>query len=149
MYLLRRETIINQPIQVVWEYFSDPKNLQNITPKEMGFEVLTKDLRKAYQGQIICYKIKVLPMIRLNWVTEIAHLKEQKYFVDEQRFGPYRFWYHEHLFEEFDGKTRMIDIVHYKLPVLPLAVLVNKFFVRPKLEGIFNYRSQKIFEIFK
>ncbi len=93
-----------------------------------------------YAGQVITYKVKPLLRIPMFWMTEITHVEEAKYFVDEQRFGPYALWHHQHHFKEVQGGVEMLDIIHYKLPFGPLGSLVNFLFVRKQLKGIFDYR---------
>ena len=101
-----------------------------------------------YSGMIIKYKVSPILNIQMTWVTEITHVEHEKYFVDEQRVGPYSVWHHQHHFEKVDGGVKMTDIVHYKLPLGFLGKLVEPLIVRPKLEQIFNYRTQVISEVF-
>ena len=101
-----------------------------------------------YAGQIISYKVSPLLGLKLNWVTEITHVEQPNYFVDEQRFGPYSLWHHKHFLKEIDKGVEMIDIVHYKLPVSMIANMLHPFMVKPKLQEIFEYRSQQLHSMF-
>ncbi|MGB9664966.1 MAG: SRPBCC family protein, partial [Ignavibacteria bacterium] len=115
---LTRVQFIYSDLKTIWRFFSNPKNLNDITPPDMNFEILTKDLPdEIYPGLIIEYKVSPFRGFKTDWVTEIKHVIPEKLFVDEQLFGPYKFWHHLHLFEEIDkNKVRMIDRVYYKLP---------------------------------
>jgi len=135
-------------IEVAWDFFSTPENLAKITPDKMSFDVTSEYSPKVYQGQIITYKIGVLPGKVTNWVTEITHMVEQKYFVDEQRFGPYKMWHHEHFFEKNDLGVMMIDKVSYKIPFGLIGRMANKFFIEKQLRNIFSYRYNKLNELF-
>lgn len=138
-------TRLYAPLSEIWAYFSSPANLNEITPADMSFEVLT-DLegKKMYPGMIICYIIRPLFGIPLQWVTEITQCEEGCYFVDEQRFGPYAFWHHQHRFEERDGYVLMTDTVHYAIGWGVLGHLAHALFVKRKLEHIFRYREQVV-----
>jgi len=132
-----------------WDFFSSPKNLKTITPAYMGFEITSNDVQETmYAGQIITYKVKPLLGIPMSWMTEISHVEYQKYFVDEQRFGPYALWHHKHFFKTIPGGVEIIDKVDYKLPLGILGSLANTVFVRKKLQSIFDYRSKKLNELF-
>ena len=131
-----------------WKFISDPKNLEVITPQSMGFKTLSGDDREMFAGQIIHYKITPLFGISMQWVTEITHVEDKKFFVDEQRFGPYNFWHHKHFLKEIEGGVEMEDIVHYKVPMGILGQLVHPFLVKQKLEEIFAYRQKKLIELF-
>ncbi|OAB78919.1 SRPBCC family protein [Cochleicola gelatinilyticus] len=131
-----------------WEFLSDPKNLKVITPDYMGFHILESTSRSMYAGQILQYIVTPVFGIKTKWVTEITHVKDNEYFVDEQRFGPYALWHHKHFIKEIDGGVEMEDIIHYKVPLGLLGRLVHPFIVKPKLEEIFNYRKQKLEELF-
>lgn len=127
---------------------SNPKNLAVITPPSMGFKTLSGDDREMYSGQIIHYTITPMFGIKLQWVTEITHIMHNSHFVDEQRYGPYKFWHHKHFFKEIDGGVEMEDIVHYKLPMGILGRMVHPFIVKSKLKEIFDYREKKLKELF-
>jgi ligand-binding SRPBCC domain-containing protein len=132
-----------------WDFFSNPANLAQITPPEMQFVVTSKyHGPRMYAGQIITYRVSPLPLLRLSWMTEITQVKEGEYFIDEQRFGPYDLWHHQHHFKEVEGGVEMTDIVHYKLPWYMGGSLSNALFVRKKLEGIFDFRRKKVEELF-
>lgn len=115
----------------------------------MGFDILTENLKpQMYPGMIIRYRVKPLLSIPLIWVTEITHVREGEYFVDEQRSGPYTLWHHQHLLEEAEGGILMTDIVHYEIPLGPLGDLMNVLMIRKKLKEIFDFRYKKMEEIF-
>lgn len=146
----RMETVQNIPISLeeAWEFFSSPSNLKVITPDYMGFEIIFGADRKMFPGQIIEYRVSPLLNIKTNWVTEISHVVDREYFVDEQRFGPYSLWHHKHFFKEIEGGVEMVDIVDYKLPFGFLGRLIHPFLVKSKLTEIFNYRRKKLIELF-
>lgn len=150
MKLYSIHTKQNLPITLeeAWKFISDPKNLEVITPDSMGFVTLSGDEKEMFAGQLIHYKITPLLGITMQWVTEITHVQEKKFFVDEQRFGPYAFWHHKHFLKEIPGGVEMEDIVHYSVPMGILGQLVHPFLVKPKLEGIFEYRKKKLIELF-
>lgn len=150
MKLYSIHTKQNLPISLLeaWEFIANPKNLEVITPKSMGFKTISGDEREMFAGQIIHYYITPLFGIKLQWVTEITHVQDQKFFVDEQRFGPYAFWHHKHFLKEIPGGVEMEDIVHYKVPMGILGQLVHPFLVKPKLDEIFAFRQKKLVELF-
>ncbi|PZQ89448.1 MAG: cell division inhibitor [Flavobacterium johnsoniae] len=148
LYTLHTKQQLPVSIQTAWEFISNPKNLEIITPKSMQFKTLSGDEKEMFAGQIIHYKITPLFGISMQWVTEITHVQEQKFFVDEQRFGPYAFWHHKHFLKAIPGGVEMEDIVHYKLPMGLLGQLAHPFMVKPKLDEIFAYRRKKLIEIF-
>lgn len=146
------KTIQNIPVSLdeAWNFFSSPSNLSSITPEKLNFKILSShDGTKMYAGQIIEYTVNPLLGIPVYWMTEITHVKEKEYFIDEQRFGPYKFWHHQHHFEETNEGILMTDIVHYKLPLLFLGDIANKLIVKKQLTEIFEYRSQKVDQLFK
>jgi ligand-binding SRPBCC domain-containing protein len=150
IYTIERTTTIEAPIEKVWDFFSSPKNLNELTPPDLSFEILTDlDGITMYPGLIINYKIRPLLNIPLRWTTEITHCETHRYFVDEQRFGPYSFWHHQHHFKPKGNAIEMTDIVHYGLPLGPLGTLANSIYVQKRLEDIFDYRNRKVSEIFK
>jgi ligand-binding SRPBCC domain-containing protein len=133
-----------------WSFFSSPLNLAKITPKEMAFTVTsnTTAATQMYPGMIITYKVSPLLGIKLDWMTEITQVQDEKYFIDEQRFGPYKFWHHQHHFQEIPGGVLMNDILTYGMPLGILGQLANGIFVANKLQQIFSYRKQKIEALF-
>lgn len=136
-------------LETAWDFFSNPANLQAITPKHMGFEIISKfQGEKMYAGQIIEYKVRPVLNIPIYWMTEITHVEPLKYFVDEQRFGPYSLWHHQHHFKAIDGGVEMTDIVHYKIPFWFLGDIANELFVKKQLQGIFDFRKQAVDQLF-
>jgi ligand-binding SRPBCC domain-containing protein len=123
-----------------WDFFSSPKNLNEITPEDMVFEIKSDVPEKMYPGMFIMYSIRPMFNIPMNWVTEITHVSDRKFFVDEQRVGPYHIWHHEHHFEEKDGGVLMTDILHYNVGMFFLGWIASKLFVDKKVQGIFDYR---------
>jgi ligand-binding SRPBCC domain-containing protein len=149
VYSLKTVQQIPIPPEQAWEFFSNPANLQKITPANMSFKTISKHHgERMYAGQIIEYKVKPVVGIPLYWMTEITHVQDQQYFIDEQRFGPYSLWHHQHHFRSIDGGVEMTDIVHYKIPFWILGDIANTLFVRKQLDGIFDYRYKKIEELF-
>jgi ligand-binding SRPBCC domain-containing protein len=136
-------------LEECWEFFSSPLNLAKITPEEMAFTVTSKShTSKMYPGMIITYKVSPLLGIKLNWMTEITQVKDHHYFIDEQRFGPYQFWHHQHHFKSIPGGTEMTDILTYGLPLGIIGRIANSLFVQKKVMEIFEYRKNKITELF-
>lgn len=148
IYQLRTQQKLPITLEEAWEYFSDPGNLPNLTPDWMHFTVLSMPSATMYPGMIAMYHLKPLLNIKLNWVTEITHVKDKEYFIDEQRFGPYRFWHHEHHFKEIDGGIEMTDILHYALPVGIIGQAVHAFTVEKKLQEVFGFRYRTLEKLF-
>ena len=140
MYSIYREQHLPISIEEAWGFFSNPSNLSKITPKNLGFEVLGDIPESMYPGLFIHYKVSPLFGIPLRWTTEITHVEPYKYFVDEQRVGPYSIWHHEHFFEKTKGGVFMKDHVHYKMPLGLLGKIAHPIIVKPRLNEIFNYR---------
>jgi ligand-binding SRPBCC domain-containing protein len=135
------------PIAKAWKFFSNPLNLEKITPPDMSFSVLTPNLPgKIYSGMMIQYAVTPLLGIKMNWLTEIKHVREPYYFIDEQRAGPYSLWYHEHSFTESGENTWMKDEVFYSLPLAFVGSFAHSLFVRRKIERIFDHREKVIAE---
>ena len=150
LHSLTLTQFLKSDIATVWEFMSSPKNLALITPPAMSFQIIGKEeeLKKMYPGQLIEYTIKPLLGIKMNWVTEITHVSENQFFVDEQRFGPYRLWHHKHSFKIVPGGVEMTDLLHYKLPLGWCGRVANAFFIKYKIKEIFDYRHQKLEELF-
>lgn len=132
-----------------WEFFSKPANLARITPEHMGFRITSVLVNEEmFPGQIISYKVYPFKGISTNWVTEITHVMDYKYFVDEQRFGPYAMWHHEHWFRAIRGGVEMTDRISYKVPFGILGRILEKILIRKQLKAIFEYRYRKLIEFF-
>ncbi|MFA6249252.1 MAG: SRPBCC family protein [Mucilaginibacter sp.] len=149
-YALKFKQNIPISLDEAWDFFSSPLNLEKITPADMRF-VVTSDYNadtKMYAGMIITYKISPLAGIKLNWMTEITHVQDKQYFVDEQRFGPYALWHHQHHFKEIAGGVEMTDILNYAIPFGIVGRFTNKVYVGKKVKDIFDYRVKAVEELF-
>jgi ligand-binding SRPBCC domain-containing protein len=146
-YQFKREQKVNSTLEEVWDFISSPRNLKEITPDYMGFDITTENLpEKMYPGMIISYTVTPLLGIKTTWVTEITQVKDKVYFVDEQRVGPYTIWHHEHFIEPIEGGVLMKDIVSYKPPFGFLGSIANTLVIKKKLNEIFNYRTKALDE---
>ena len=148
IYTLHKTQKLPISVEQAWAFLSSPAKLKVITPDYMGFNILSGADRPMFPGQIIQYIVTPVLGIKTKWVTEITHVKDHEYFVDEQRFGPYALWHHKHFIKAIEGGVEMEDIIDYKLPMGILGQLVHPFLVQPKLEEIFNYRTQKLEALF-
>jgi ligand-binding SRPBCC domain-containing protein len=152
MRVKKKEWELTLPLELdeVWDFFSRPENLQKITPKGV-IKSIQSDLEgvEMYPGILIQYTIAPLLGIPLNWVTEITHVRDKAYFIDEQRFGPYAFWHHQHHFEVVEGGTRMRDILHYKVPLPILGDIANALFVESMIDQIFVFREKAVRDYFQ
>jgi ligand-binding SRPBCC domain-containing protein len=146
VYSLKAVQIIPADLENAWDFFSNPGNLALITPTQLDFKIIGHHHHTMYAGQLIEYTIKPLFGIPLYWMTEITHVKYKECFVDEQRFGPYTFWHHQHHFKQINNAVEMTDIVHYKIPFWFIGDLANAFIVRKKLRQIFEHRYKVIAE---
>lgn len=147
VYRLHRRQQLPISMDEAWRYFSDPCNLREITPAYMDFQITSSNLPpKMYPGLLVTYKVRPVLGLPIGWVTEITHVREPHFFVDEQRFGPYRMWHHQHLFREIPGGVEMDDIVEYVLPFGPFGRLLHALFIRKQLNGIFDYRFRVLTE---
>jgi ligand-binding SRPBCC domain-containing protein len=144
LYRLESRQFLPISITEAWDFFSSPENLKEITPEYMGFHITSKTQDKMYPGMLITYIVKPLLGIKMRWCTEITQVVENNYFIDEQRFGPYKMWHHQHHFEEVNGGVMMTDVVHYGIPLGILGQWANTLFVKKQLAEIFNYRIQAV-----
>jgi ligand-binding SRPBCC domain-containing protein len=148
-YQLHKTQKIPATIDQVWDFISSPANLKKITPEYMGFNITSKLLsEKMYPGMIISYKVSPFLGIKMTWVTEITQVKENEYFVDEQRVGPYSMWHHEHKIEPIEGGVLMTDIVSYKPPFGILGSIANHILIKKQLQEIFDYRTVAMEKMF-
>jgi ligand-binding SRPBCC domain-containing protein len=148
MYQLKRKQFVKTDLKTCWDFFSSPQNLKRITPPYMGFNIKFDLPEKMYEGLMIEYSVKPVLGIPMTWITEIKTVKDNLFFVDEQRKGPYKIWHHEHHFKEVEGGVEMTDIVSYELPLGILGKFAHTLFVKKQLEGIFNFRIKMVDEIF-
>jgi len=148
IHRLHQQQLIPASIEDVWAYFSNPENLNELTPPDMSFEITHSGQKEMYPGQLIEYRVQFIRGIKSRWLTEIAHVRQHAYFVDEQRIGPYQFWYHEHWFETVDDGVRITDHVTYAMPFSLLGEVVHAFWIQKRLTAIFDYRQRKIIELF-
>lgn len=141
IYHLRQEQFLPISLGEAWSFFSNPRNLEAITPSNLNFKIrnVTLDM-SIYEGQIIHYKIRILPFVWVSWVTEISKVKEREYFIDDQRLGPYAFWHHQHHFREVNGGVEMRDVVTYAIPFGWIGNLIHRVYVNARLRQIFDYR---------
>jgi ligand-binding SRPBCC domain-containing protein len=149
LHRLHRTQELPLRLEDAWRFFSDPRNLGQITPPSLGFRMTSPDLLpEIHAGMIITYRISPLPLVSLDWVTEITQARRPHFFIDEQRFGPYRFWHHQHHFEETENGVLCTDLVHYALPFGPLGRVAHALTVRRQLRQIFAYRREALNTLF-
>ncbi len=139
--------VVPVPLDQAWSFFSDASNLPRITPPWLDFRLESELPERAHAGMIAVYRVRVAPGVRVRWVTEITHLEAERFFVDEQRFGPYRFWHHQHHFRAVDSGTEIRDIVHYAVPLGPLGRVVDRVRIAAQVEEIFAFRRQVLIRI--
>lgn len=145
--LLERTTFIPAPIDRVFAFFSDPRNLARLTPSSLGFTILSAPMRELQQGDEIEYRIRVIG-IPVRWVTQIVSWHHGRSFEDLQKKGPYAFWLHLHEFTEVEGGVRMVDRIEYRVPFGALGWLATGWFIAPQLKQIFDFRTKAMEEIF-
>jgi ligand-binding SRPBCC domain-containing protein len=139
------EQLVPRPLEEVFAFFSDPHNLQRITPPWLDFEVLGLSDRQMREGLLIDYRLRIHG-IPIRWRSEVTAWDPPRRFVDEQRRGPYRLWIHEHTFEARGDSTLVRDHVQYSVPG---GVIVQKLFVARDVRRIFAFRRQKLEELFR
>ena len=148
LFCLEQSQVLPISLDDAWAFFSDPRNLAKITPPELNLVPSSAVPNSMYAGMVITYKVKIAPLIYTTWVTEITQVDAPNFFVDEQRFGPYKFWHHQHRFSECDGGVLAEDVIHYGLYGGPLASVINALMVKRQLHGIFEYRKQVLNTLF-
>ena len=149
VYSLKKTQFIPISLDAAWDFFSHPKNLAVMTPEYLNLK-FTNELygEEMYPGQVMTYNVRPVLGIPMFWMTEITHVVPKKFFVDEQRFGPYAMWHHQHHFEEVEGGVMMTDLIHYKAPLGFLGDIAVALFIKKQLEGIFVFRKKKVEELF-
>lgn len=148
-YQFKREIELDVRPDTLWQFISHPSNLKKITPDYMMFDIISDNTpEEIYEGMIIRYIVSPVAGIKTQWVTEITHIKEKEYFIDEQRVGPYSMWHHQHFLAKSDLGTIMSDIISYKPPLGFLGTLANNLFISSKLNEIFDYREIVVSDLF-
>jgi len=148
-YQFQKEQYIKASLEEIWDFISSPQNLKKITPTKMGFDIRTTNLPdKIYEGMIISYTVRPLFGIPTEWVTEITHVRDKSYFVDEQRVGPYKLWHHQHIILPQNNGVLMKDIVSYQPPFGVLGRIANALVIRKTLNEIFDFRTVALEKIF-
>lgn len=148
MKTLRTEQFLQVTLREAWDYFATPRNLNAVTPRKLDFRITSEVPEKMYEGLIITYRIKPMLEVPVNWVTEISHIKEHHYFVDEQRKGPYRLWHHEHHFREVPGGVVMTDVLHYDIGKWIFGHIAGALFVHRTVREIFEFRQIALEKLF-
>lgn len=145
-YQFHSEQKIRTTMEDIWDFISSPKNLKEITPKYMGFDIMNthQPSEKMYEGMIIAYKVSPVLGIKTTWITEITHIRNKEFFIDEQRMGPYKMWHHQHIIKEIEGGVLMTDIVSYQPPLGIIGAIANNIIILPKLNEIFKYRTMAL-----
>jgi ligand-binding SRPBCC domain-containing protein len=145
---LYREQVIATDLNTAWDFIRRPQNLNRITPDDMTFEIISEVPEEMYNGLMIEYRIGIPLLGKQPWLSEIKHVRDHHSFVDEQRSGPYRLWYHYHEISEHADGVRFVDRVHYSLPFGPLGAIAHRLYVKKQLQYIFDYRKQAMVEVF-
>ncbi len=152
LHKIDKSIVLPISLNEAWNFFSCPSNLKEITPKELNFKILENDgencTPKMYPGLLIQYTVSPILGIPMNWVTEITQVKKEAFFVDEQRFGPYKMWHHKHFFKAVEGGTEIRDLVHYVMPFSIFGTIAHGLFVKNQVEDIFEYREKVLREKF-
>ena len=148
-FQFKRKQLVHASIEEVWDFISSPANLKKITPEHMGFDITSEVQEKMYPGMIISYKVSPFPGYKTTWVTEITQVRDQEFFIDEQRVGPYNIWHHQHILGKApNGSVRMKDIISYQPPMGFLGGLANPILIKPRLNQIFNFRREALIKLF-
>jgi len=149
IHTINKTLVIRASMEECWSFFSSPANLGKITPPELDFRVISEEPARIYPGLMIRYRVRPLLGIPVTWLTEITHVRENEYFSDEQRVGPYAIWHHEHFFQKLDDShVEIRDLVHYALPFWLVGDLVHALVVKRQIENIFEFREKSVRELF-
>jgi len=142
LYRVHKKIEIKATLTVAWKFFSDPTNLKFLTPPSLKMQITSPVESEIYPGMIIVYKVHPILSIPLTWVTEITHVERERLFVDEQRYGPYKLWHHQHFFKETSQGVLIEDVVDYILPFGVLGRVAHAVMVSKQLEDIFSFRAE-------
>ena len=147
MHCIKKEVLVKRPEETV-EFFNTPKNLAILMPKIMGFKLLTPEPIVMKEGAVFDYTVTLFGLFPIRWTSYISLYDPPHSFVDIQLKGPNSYWHHEHRFESCDEGTRVIDTVHYMLPLGLLGRLANFIVMKPMVSYIFKYRTRVINAMF-
>ena len=150
IHTLWQEQLLNTDVHTLWNFISHPHNLNQITPESLHFEILSQNLpEQIYTGLLLKYRIQIPLIGKQYWVTEIKTVEPDHQFIDEQRLGPYKFWYHQHTLKQAGNQVLMQDHITYILPWFSVfPSLLNQLVIKNQLASIFNFRMQKFAELF-
>ncbi|NBB80196.1 MAG: hypothetical protein GVY36_12265 [Verrucomicrobia bacterium] len=148
IHQIKRDLIIQTDLKAAWDFIRSPANLNKITPDDMDFEIVSDLPDEMFDGLLIEYRVGIPLIGKQTWLTELKHIRERHSFVDEQRFGPYKFWCHYHEIKEVDGGIRFRDQVSYVMPFGPFGSLARSFYVKKELKRIFDFREKAMLEHF-
>jgi len=148
LHRLHRSQVLPVSLEEAWRFFASPLNLPLITPPWLNLAAEGEVPDRMFPGMINLYRVKPFLGMPVTWISEVTHIDAPHYFVDEQRFGPYRFWQHQHRFQAVTGGTEMIDTVFYSLKYGLIGTLMHVFLVRRRLEEIFTFRQRALERIF-
>lgn len=143
MYTLYRETVAKTSLEKAWAFMSNPANLNRITPDDMEFEICSELPDEMFEGMLVEYRVKIPVMGTQPWLSELKHIVPGQSFVDEQKIGPYKLWYHYHGIEPTEGGVKFIDRVTYETPFGIFGKIAHALFIRKTLERIFDFREQQ------
>ncbi len=153
MSIYRIESSQELPITLdeAWEFFSNPNNLEYITPSRNNFEISNSAENFMYPGQIITYSMYPFFFWKTQWVCEITHVKEKEYFIDVQSMGPFKYWHHKHSFKEIEGGKGVIveDVLYYKLPFGFIGKIAHALFIGKRIDKVFQFRREQLKKIFR
>lgn len=148
VHQIKRDLTIQTDLETAWDFIRAPANLNKITPDDMNFEIISDLPEEMYEGLLIEYRVGIPLIGKQTWLTELKHIRGHHSFVDEQRTGPYAFWFHYHEITEVDNGIRFRDHVHYIMPLGPLGSIARALYVKNELERVFNYREKAMREHF-
>jgi ligand-binding SRPBCC domain-containing protein len=148
IFTLHKKQKLPISLDEAWAFLCNPANLSKLTPQEMNMKIISGADRPMYAGQVIQYSVRPIPGFKTQWVSEITQYKDKTYFIDLQLYGPYAFWHHKHFVHKIEGGVEIEDIIDYKVPFGILGRLLHPVLVKPKLEGIFNYRKEQLEQLF-
>lgn len=147
VYSFRQRQILPGDLQELWAFFANPFSLMHLTPPWLGLSIQADPVPEIYEGMVIGYRLRPLPSLSWEWITEITHVERRASYTSEQRLGPCRFWHHEHHFRQEAGLVHIYEIVHYTLPYDPLSRL-GTVCLQQALQRMFAFRKEAALSYF-